>query len=200
MSRVSYPFSLQYLAKMSAGRCEPDDVPDVGDGVGVREGAEDEDALLRRSRSAWRRRACLIGLTPALGVLQLRLRGLVDGDAERVQGRRSPPPPRSRGARRGPCLQLGVVLEDVERRHELVRERHLHDLRRVSLGGDQVHYPPLRRAGRPSCRPGGLPRRRSASPCLTDLASSRSDLTSISTSKCPALERIAPSFIDLTAE
>ena len=36
--------------------------------------------------------------------------------------------------------------------------------------------------------------------CFTDLASSMMDFTSISTSKCPAFERMAPSLIDLTAE
>ena len=68
------------------GEVRPDDVPHVGDGVGVGEGAADQDALLVPFDGA----VFVVGLllkSPALAVLELLLRRLVDGDAQRVQGR-----------------------------------------------------------------------------------------------------------------
>ena len=92
-----------------------------------------------------------------------------------------------------------MVLVDVERGHELVREGHLHDLWRVPLCRDEVDYPPLGQDV-DLLPPGRTTSSVLGRTSLTDLPCSNIDFTSISTSKCPALETMAPSLISSTAE
>src|SRR5438477_8484998 len=136
---------------MSAGRCDPTMFPTWGTAL-VYGRAQHTSTLLFSSEGLSALfcfalpafALCFLLLKrPALGILQLLLCGPIYRDAERAQGRHRNLLLYLEGHVENLLLQLRVALVDVERRHELVRERHLHDLRWVSLCGDEVHDAPL---------------------------------------------------------